>query len=270
MPVRRELLTLESPDQIPDLVSFWSFARSHTDFEAILGEPYVLTSQSGKIAVVEDAGAPRSSPFTAAALSLPEGSYLSIPRKECPRLDIHGPGGQVTVIAWIKRGATESNHCEFIAGQWNETNLGRQYGLFLNIGVWHTHDTICGHLSRSGGPTPGFKYCMDGAFGATPVPHDEWSVVGMSYDGFHGYAWLNGYLDGPTSLNPYSLAGGLHDGGTYGSDFTVGAVHRSGEFGNFFSGLIAGIAVYDRALSPAEIAALSLLGQGEASDGRRG
>jgi hypothetical protein len=262
MHVVREFLTLRDPAEIPGLVSLWTFQESGTSFAAARGEPYVLESQTGTLESVRADDCPFvGEPFEGAALDLREGDYLSIPRVDCPRLDIHGPAGHLTVLTWIRRGRTATRHCEFIAGQWNETNLGRQYGLFLNIGVWNTADTICGHLSRTGGPTPGFKYCMDGAFGSTVIPTDEWSVVGMSYDGVQGFAWLDGRIDGQSPLNPYSLAGGLHNGGTSGSDFTVGAVDRSGEIGNFFAGLIAGIAVYDRALSPAEIAALSLLGR---------
>lgn len=49
----------------------------------------------------------------------------------------------------------------------------------------------------------------------------------------------------------------MHDGGPSGSDFTVGAVDRFGTMGNFFCGRLAALAVYDRALTPAEIFALS-------------
>ncbi|MGE9294254.1 MAG: LamG-like jellyroll fold domain-containing protein, partial [Puniceicoccales bacterium] len=180
-------------------------------------------------------------------------------RAACPSLDIHGPEGRLTLVAWIRRQKTAHGGCEFVAGQWNESHCGRQYGLFLNIGVWQQHHQVCGHLSNVGGPTPGFKYCIDGPVGATPVSCDEWAVVAMSYDGQNGYAWLDGQLDARAGLNPYSLSGGLHDGGPKGSDFTVGAVDRSGEIGNFFTGHIAGLAVYNRALSPAEIYALSRL-----------
>ena len=50
---------------------------------------------------------------------------------------------------------------------------------------------------------------------------------------------------------------GLFDGGYLGSDFTVGAVNRSGEMGNFFVGQIGGLAVYDRALTKEEMRYLS-------------
>lgn len=255
---KHNLLLRITPAEIPGLISFWNFNEPGTTFVAQQGEPYTLHSASGPLVVAEESVAP----FGGKALQLQEGQWLSIPRHACPRLDIHGPGGALTLMAWIKRGQTRQRQCEFIAGQWNETNRGRQYGLFLNISVWQEEDRIFGHLSNVGGPTPGYKYCMDGSMGTTPIATDEWVVVGMSYDGMAGYAWRNGLLDGPSTLNPYSLAGGLHDGGPNGSDFTVGAVHRSGEMGNFFCGSIAGLAVYGRALTPAEVYALAWCGGG--------
>jgi Concanavalin A-like lectin/glucanases superfamily len=249
---KRNLLVPFEPDEVPDLVSFWRFEKSGTEFVAQQGEPYCLRSQSGLLDVVEDAAGKGGK-----ALLLTEGQWLSIPRSECPKLDIHGREGQVTVVAWINRSRTPARHCEFIAGQWNETNRGRQYGLFLNVEVWGARDRIFGHLSNVGGPTPGYKYCMDGPMGATEVGCGQWIVAAMSYDGMNGYAWLDGMLDACPGVNPYPLAGGLHDGGANGSDFTVGAVDRSGEIGNFFSGRIAALAVYARALTPAEMFALA-------------
>ena len=248
-------LTLTRPAEIPGLVAFWDFTESGHEFPASQGLPYTLVSRAGLLRAVDDPAAP----LGGKALDLEEGQWLNIPRSKCPGLDFHGPAGNFTVLAWIHRGRTAKPQCEFIAGMWNESQKGRQYGLFLNIGVWQQHDQVCGHLSSVGGPTPGYKYCMDGPVGSTPVPHGEWSVAGMSYDGISGYAWLNGNLDIRPGLNPYSIAGGLFDGGESGSDFTVGAVDRSGETGNFFTGKIAGLAVYRRALTPAEIFALSQL-----------
>jgi hypothetical protein len=246
------MLPVASSD-IPGLVSYWHFDQAADAYTACQGQPYTLISQSGKLDCVDDANAP----LGGKAVRLDEGEWMRIPRCNCPQLDVHGPEGHLTVIGWIKRHATKHGGCEFIAGEWNESQKGRQYGLFLNISVWQQRDQICGHLSHVGGPTPGFRYCIDGPVGSTPVPVDEWSVVAMSYDGTSGYAWLNGVLDARPGLNPYSMAGGLHDGGEHGSDFTVGAVDRSGTIGNFFSGLMAGLAVYNRALTPAEIYILS-------------
>jgi hypothetical protein len=237
---------------VPGLVAFWNFKRSGETFVAGQGRPYCLQSRSGPLEVLPDPDAP----FGGTALCLREGQWLSIPRMECPELNIHGPQGHLTLIAWLKRGKTRVRQCEFIAGQWNETNRGRQYGLFLNISVWGMEDRVFGHLSNCGGPTPGYKYCMDGSMGGTPVPYDQWSAVAMSYDGVAGTAWLNGQVDPCPGLNPYPMAGGLHNSGPRGSDFTVGAVDRSGETGNFFCGSLAALAVYSRALTPAEMVAV--------------
>lgn len=205
-----ELLVPFDAEAIPGLVSFWFFRTSSDAFCAQHGEPYVLRSQAGPLEVVDDPGAP----FGGKALLLEEGRWLSIPRAECPGLDIHGRDGHVTLVAWIRRERTAHGGCEFIAGQWNETRRQRQYGLFLHLGNWgRLGNRICAHISNVGGPTPGYKYCMDGGMGATEIPFDEWVVVGLSYDGQAGSAWLHGGVDFRPGLNPYPLAGGLYDGG---------------------------------------------------------
>lgn len=243
------------PDDIPDLIACWDFNHGTDVFTATYGAALQLQSQSGALSLIDD----EKAPLGGRALELNNEEWLNIPRADCPQLDMHGPDGQFTLLAWVKRAEKPSRDCEFIAGQWNESNQGRQYGLFLNIGVWLQPDQVTGHLSHVGGPTPGYKYCIDGPVGSTPVYCHEWACVGMSYDGRCGYAWLNGVLDHRPGLNPYPMSGGLHNGGPQGSDFTVGAVDRSGKIGNFFKGQIAGLAMYGRALTPAEIFALAQL-----------
>ncbi len=243
-----DLVTSSDPKAVPGLVAFWDFNQSGTEFVAQQGEPYCLRSQSGPLQVVQSDDC-----YGGSYLEIKEGQWLSIPRAECPQLDIHGRDGHLTVLAWVYREATKVDQCEFIAGQWNESHFGRQYGLFLNIQVWNQKNRIFGHLSNVGAPTPGYKYCMDGPMGETDIQLKKWNVVGMQYDGQVGTAWLNGAQDGRSNINPYSMPGGLHDGGPGGSDFTVGAVDRSSEIGNFFCGRIAALAVFSRALTPAEM-----------------
>lgn len=182
--IRDDIHVPFEPQDIYGLVSFWNFDSASDTFTATQGEPYTLRSHSGVLLRVDDPKAP----LGGSAIRIDEGQWLDIPRTECPRLDIHGPTAHLCVIAWIRRDHTQVSQCEFIAGQWNETNLGRQYGLFLNIRVWELGDRICGHISNTGGPTPGYRYCADGAMGATTIPYGEWSVIGMSYDGQAGYA----------------------------------------------------------------------------------
>ncbi|MFW6599478.1 LamG-like jellyroll fold domain-containing protein [Propionibacteriaceae bacterium Y2011] len=254
-----QLETPAGPAELPGLVAHWDFGTRGGEpagddgvWRTAAGTDLLLTEQAGPMVTVADPGAP----FNGRALRVDEGQWLSIPRADCPGLDIHGPTGRLTVIAWIRRWHTSVPGCEFIAGQWNETGESRQYGLFLNISVWGERDQVCGHLSTTGGPTPGHRYCMDGPVGATPID-DAWHCVAMSYDGTFGWAWLDGRIDDRPGLNPYLIPGGLHDGGPNGSDFTVGAVDRSGEIGNFFTGLLGGLAVYDRVLTPAEMFTLA-------------
>lgn len=261
---RDHLIVPFEPGDIPGLVAFWTFKEPGDRFVADQGQPYALESRSGTLAVVADSGAG----FGGTALHLDEGQWLSMPREACPELDF--AQGHFTLMAWIRRKPTGKRHCEFIAGRWNETDRGRQYGLFLNISVWGVEDRVFGHLSNVGGPTPGYRYCMDGSMSATPVPYGSWTAVGMSYDGQAGYAWFDGVLDLCPGLNPYPMAGGLYSAQGGGSDFTVGAVNRSGEMGNFFHGDIAALAVYRRALTPAEVFALSRKGLPVAGDGPSG
>lgn len=248
-----DYLKLSRPDEIPGLSAFWHFTESSDQFSSCQGEPCTLISRSGTLKAGPESGAP----LGGSALTLKEGQWLNIPRSKAAPLDYGGTHSAHTLVAWIFREVKSNRECEFLAGMWNETQKGRQYALFLNIGVWRQQDQVCGHLSNTGGPTPGYKYCIDGPVGSTPVSCGQWSVVAMSYDGVSGYAWLNGVLDARPGLNPYSMAGGLFDGGAQGSDFTVGAVDRGGSIGNFFVGKIAGLAAYHRALTPAEIFALS-------------
>jgi hypothetical protein len=69
--------------------------------------------------------------------------------------------------------------------------------------------------------------------------------------------YVDGRLDALEHYNPFPYPDGLFDGGDTGADFTVGAVHRGGEWGNFFGGRLGGLAVFNRALSDGELRALA-------------
>lgn len=246
-----------TPDDFPGLVSFWSFQEESGDRVADFGEPYRLAEAAGPVESREVSG----NPWGARAAFLKEGQYLNIPRADCPLLDVHGPGQAVTVVAWVLRERKSFRQCEFIAGQWNETNRGRQYGLFIDIPAYGQDHKVSAHASVAGGPTPGYRYCMDVAYSRSPVQWGEWQCLGLTYDGQQVAAWHGGLLEAQPTVNPYLLPGGLHDGGPDGSDFTVGGVHRGGEMGNFFTGLIGGLGVWRRALTPAEMWALAWPGR---------
>lgn len=142
-----------------------------------------------------------------------------------------------------------------IAGVWDETRKKRQYCLFLNAPRGTRADEmvryplanrIHGHVSAIGGPTPGNAFCITYSSGATEIPLREWRCLAMTYDGKASRVYVDGRLDAMEQYNPFPYPDGLFKGGPDGADFTVGAVHRSNEWGNFFGGKIGGLAVFRR------------------------
>lgn len=97
---------------------------------------------------------------------------------------------------------------------------------------------------------------MTTAIGSTPVFKGELHAAAFTYDGAYAKVYLDGVLDKRETYNPFYYPEGLNDGGLNGADFTVGAVNRSGEMGNFYAGLIGGLAVFNKALTAKELVAL--------------
>ncbi|MDF2962850.1 MAG: hypothetical protein K0S39_4585 [Paenibacillus sp.] len=237
----------------PALVSFWDFQEEAGCERIAKGLfPYSLTEMSGPVQRVEDG---IFGPYSA---KLEFGQWFNLPRNDCPALNFYGKDAELTVIAWIKREVRENSQCEAVAGMWNETEKKRQYALFLNLRIWESQDQIGGHVSAEGGPTPGHPWCMTSAIGATPVSKGEWHAAAFTYDGTYAKVYLDGSLDKRETYNPYLYDKGLFNGGIEGADFTVGGVFRSGEMGNFYAGLIGGLAVFNKALSDEVIRSLSV------------
>lgn len=243
------------------LVAFWDFQEEAGQLRVSEGPaPLKLQEKKGPVkTAAEGVFGPRSA-------EIQRGQWLMIPRAETGALDIHGKAAEVTVVAWIKRKGKDS--WQAIAGVWDETRKKRQYCLFLNAPRGTREDEmkryplanrIHGHVSAVGGPTPGEEFCITYSSGATEIPLDQWTCIAMQYDGQESRVYVNGKLDSLEHYNPFRYADGLFDGGADGADFTVGAVHRGGSWGNFFDGLIGGLAVYDRALSVTELQTLASL-----------
>ena len=198
------------------------------------------------------------------ALHITAGAQLHIPRAELGPLNCCGPQAQVTLFAWIR---PESDApWQHIAGVWNETAKQRQFGLFFNATTRTNANTmqripcrmrVHGHLSHIGGTAPGNICCLTYASGGTEISTHTWTPVAMTYDGEAIRVYVQGRLDPCTASNPFPYPGGIFDSGPDGADFTVGANHAGGETRNFFAGALGGLAIFPRALSPNEIAALS-------------
>ena len=175
-------------------------------------------------------------------------------------------------MAWIKWTHRQTG---VVCGMWNEYQEGgkRQYGLFISLPHYNGRDQVCGHISKTGKPTPPFPYSLDYSASEQIVPINDWCCVSFTYDGEHIKSYMNGefrprdpelihhtkgfegFPQGLTqSKNPFYFPDGIGDNG---SDFTVGAVRLKDGMGNYFCGLIGGIAVFKRALRDDEIERLA-------------
>lgn len=249
------------------LIALWDFKEIEGEVRNAYGEgKFPLEEQDGTIPRINEG------PLSGYSAQFGNKAYLSLHNELTGKLNINGENRGVTVIAWVKwRGNTG-----FVGGMWNEYQDGgkRQYGLFVSLPHYNGADQVCGHISRTGKPTPPFPYSIDYSASMQNVTKDEWQCIAMTYDGEWIKSYLNGefkerepelidhtkgfegYPDGLIqSKNPYHFPEGI---GNNGSDFTVGAVLLKSGLGNFFIGQIGGLAVFDRALSGEEIESLSM------------
>ncbi len=242
------------------LVALWDF--SETEGHQRIAQPgkFPLNESNGETARINEG------PLSGFSAKFNGANYLSLPKSQTRELNIKN--NRVTVIAWIKWTGEKTG---FVGGMWNEHQDGgkRQYGLFVSLPYYNGKNQVCGHISKTGKPTPPFPYSMDYSASKQLVPVNEWCCVAFSYDGKYIKSYLNGifeprdpelidhtkgfegYPDGITQTkNPYYFPDGL---GNNGSDFTVGAVLLKSGMGNFFKGQIGGLAVFERALEDNEI-----------------
>lgn len=247
-------------------VALWDFREKEGKVRKAVGvESFRLCEENGTL--------PREyeGPLSGYSAKFGNKAFLKLDNSKTGALNIYGDGQGVTVIAWVKwEGGTG-----FVGGMWNEYEDGgkRQYGLFVSLPHYNGGDQVCGHISKTGKPTPPFPYSIDYSASKQAVAKNEWQCIAFAYDGTYIKSYLNGkfqerdpelidhtkgfegYPNGLTrSKNPYYFPDGM---GNNGSDFTVGAVLLKSGMGNFFRGLIGGLAVFNRALSNDEITELS-------------
>ncbi len=133
----------------------------------------------------------------------------------------------VTLEAWVRPARL---------GGWRTVALGERDGA-LAFGLY---------AAQGGGVPSGHIYAGGdrGLRGPARLPLNTWSHLALTHDG----AWLRLYVDGaPVAAAPLA---GLPGGGP--STLRLGG---NGLWGEWFSGLIDEVRVYDRALAPAEIVA---------------
>lgn len=246
------------PTDFASLVAFWPFDEP-------AGSP--RRSCLGKLTLHEAADPIESIPggvFGPRLIRLRPRQWLHIPRSALGPLDLHGPASAVTLVAWFRR--DDPTPWQAVAGVWDESRDLRQYCLFAHARLRtlsHSLDRVpCSallhaHVSNVGGPTPGKDFCFTYATGATPAPVGQWCCAALVYTQGAVALWRDGRLDASPGSNPFPAPGGLFNGGPDGACFAVGANSVRGAMGNFFGGLLAGVAVYRRALDASELNALA-------------
>lgn len=253
--------------ETPGLVAFWDFKEKEGKARKAIGlDRFPLNEENGTIPRIAEG------PVSGYSAKFGNKAFLSLENSKTGALNISGENQGVTVVAWIKwEGSTG-----FVGGMWNEYQDGgkRQYGLFVSLPHYNGADQVCGHISKTGKPTPPFPYSIDYSASGQTVQKNVWQCIAFTYDGENIRSFLNGEFqmrepepikntkgfeglpDGLVhSKNPYFYPHGI---GNNGSDFTVGAVLLKSGMGNFFRGQIGGLAVYNRALNESE---LSLIAQ---------
>ncbi len=175
----------------------------------------------------------------------------------------------------------------------------RQYGLLMNMPTYGGPRQLVPHISSEGGVTrradgSAFPWCADYAATRREVPEEKWCTLAFTYDGAYIRAYMDGVLDvrefdpvkdkrndryftaeGPggqgRGMNPYYHGRGIfaYDPGKHaatkpggGSDFTVGARMAVGSMlREATKGKFGGLAVFNRALTDAEMARLHAAAQ---------
>lgn len=190
----------------------------------------------------------------------------------------------------MKRGVTIAGIWSEGKGAHDDTGT-RQYAMLLNMPTYGGPRQLTPHISSEGGVTrredgSKFPWCCDYAASRSEVPVGTWVTLGFTYDGKYIRAYFNGVLEqrdldpqkdrrtdpyftkegpngGDRGMNPYYHGRGIFcydperhaeskPGG--GADFTVGARYAVGSFlGEALKGRLSGLAVFDRALTDAEM-----------------
>ncbi len=258
--------TISKIKKTPGLIALWDFKEKEGHERKAVGiGKFPLNEENGTLPRINEG------PLSGYSAKFGNKAFLKLENEKTGALNIFGENQGVTLIAWVK---WEGN-TGFVGGMWNEYQDGgkRQYGLFVSLPHYNGADKVCGHISKTGKPTPPFPYSIDYSASKQVVSKNEWQCIAFTYDGKYIKSFLNGefqeskpelinntkgfegYPDGLfQSKNPYYFPYGM---GNNGSDFTVGAVLLKSGMGNFFTGFIGGLAVFNRALSEEEIQKLS-------------
>jgi hypothetical protein len=145
----------------------------------------------------------------------------------------------ITIEGWIYAAGAQAGYAG-IAGTWDDNSGANRTYLF-----WLLNGQLDVVISPDGGT---YQRASD----PTPIPLDTWVHVAATYDG----AAIRLYRDG-VEVASTDYPGGI---GTNQRSFLIGRTEGGSVGPNFWHGSIDELAVYGRALSPAEIAAIHAAG----------
>jgi hypothetical protein len=239
---------------VPAPLAQWDFTQSAAPYYSTANDLPLL--QAGKTKATTT-----STPW-GSGISMTGTSFLRVPQESAGRLTIGATGNAVTVASWVYM---TDDSTGYVAGAWNEhgERAGRSYGLFYDLGLYGGDERSAFHVSRTGGPTPGYPYSRDYSASGNKFTRYTWQLHVGTYDGTYAVSYLDGtsvayprFVDnkGATyAKNPYLFTEGLNPNA---GDFTVGAVELTSGPGNYAKGTFAKIRVWDTALTADQVKAL--------------
>ena len=284
----------EVVEKTPGLVAFWDFAEEAGAARVSKNtkEKHALLESGGAIPRVE--GGPYSGFATELDgkhyLHVP---YAKLADLNIHGKDAQVSMFTVIKVTEMNKGITVAGIWSEGKGA-NDDSGTRQYSLLLNMPAYGGPKRLVPHISAEGGVTrradgSAFPWCADYAVNQSEIPVGKWVTLGFTYDSKYLRAYFNGVMEereldpvkdrrndryfitegpngGSRGLNPYYHGRGIFkydpdkhaqtkpDGG---ADFTVGACYAVGhKVGNPLIGLVGGVAVFNRALTDAEMKAL--------------
>ncbi|MES2593839.1 MAG: hypothetical protein V4662_00805 [Verrucomicrobiota bacterium] len=276
----------------PNLAAFWTFGEDTGKTRVSTGtkETHPLKEVGGPIPRAE------GGPYSGFCADLNGRQYFSIPYAETGDLNIAGPDAQVSMFAVVrivnlKQSRTIAGMWSEGKGANDDTGT-RQYAMLMNMPTYGGTRQLVPHISSEGGVTQRadgtkFPWCADYAATKQEVPQEQWCTLAFTYDSKYIRAYINGVLDerkldavkdkrndpyftqeGPDGkgrgMNPYYHGRGIfeldpskHTHKIGGADFTIGARYAVGSMlGEATIGKFGGLAIFNRALSDAELKAL--------------
>lgn len=244
---------------VPTPIADWSFTEGSAPFASATAGAPALRQGTGSTARRV------TTPFGAGVDFNGSTDYLIVPRTELGPLNLGASTGAVTVAAWVLN-SDPNSAC--LAGVWEESTVGalRSYALFNNLPEYGGWERVCMHVSKLGGPTPGYPFSRDYSVEPRRLSRGVWQLHVGTYDGTVAVSYLDGtatsspkYTDalGATyAKNPYVYPDGMN---AAPGDFMVGANGRNGVMINQYRGTLARVRAWNRALTAEQVMELYTL-----------